>query len=160
MDGMAEAFWLGLQRSDRFITVFTSRLVEEDWRRVPPGFPNCALWTLGHLAWYRGLFLDLLTGRPRQGEDWSAWFAKGCTPPAPDDLPDLATCRTRLEAGLEDWRIYLERATDAELRAPLPEPSVFFASRAELLAHLTHHEAHHTGCLSMLSRALGREKVL
>jgi uncharacterized damage-inducible protein DinB len=160
MDGMAEAFWLGLQRSDRFITVFTSRLEEEDWRRTPPGFSNCALWTLGHLAYYRARFLELLTDQRRYDESWSQRFSKGCAPSSPEELPDLATCRTFLEACLEDWHSYLEQADDAELRGPLPEPSTFFASRAELLAHLTHHEAHHTGCLSMLSRALGKDPVL
>ncbi|MBK6897791.1 MAG: hypothetical protein IPH09_00470 [bacterium] len=45
--------------------------------------------------------------------------------------------------------------------APAAAPAHrFFATGAAALAHLTHHEAHHTGCLSMLRRALGKDKVI
>lgn len=160
MDGMAEAFWLGLQRSDRFIQVFSSKLEGGDWLSTPPGFPNCALWIVGHMAYYRGAFLSLATGRPGPDEDWARRFGKGCPPALPQDLPDLGRCQAELEKGLRNWQDTLGKATEDWLRAPLPQPSPFFETRAELLAHLTHHEAHHTGCLSMLSRSLGKERVI
>lgn len=160
MDGMATALWMGLERSDRFVEVFTSNLRDEDWRATPPGFPNCPLWVLGHLAFYRGHFLDLCLGGRTVEEGWRGLFSIGSAPPPPEALPSVDACREELARRREMWRGWLETVSDAELREPCPALAPYFENRAQVVVHLTHHEAHHTGGLSMLSRLLGRGKIL
>jgi uncharacterized damage-inducible protein DinB len=160
MDPMAKALWLGLERSDMFIETFTSRLSGDDWTALPPDLPNCALWTLGHLAYHRGLFLYLLNGQRTWDERWPALFGLGCPPAECDQLPGVDECRAVLAERRQDLTAWLEKATTAMLKSPPVESSRFFATKAEVLVHLSHHEAHHTECLSMASRLLGRDKVI
>jgi len=160
MDPMARAFALGLERSHLFVDLFTQGLEGDDWHRRPPGFPNSALWTLGHLAHTRGGFLVLLTGRETRDPAWKPLFDLGCEPRDAAAYPDVDVCRAFLDERLADLQAYLATATHRELEAPLDPPNRFFATGAGALAHLTHHEAHHTGCLSMLRRALGKDKVI
>jgi len=160
MDAMARAFWLGLERSDMFIRVFTRDLEGPEWRRRPPGAPNCALWHLGHVAHQRGRFLELLTGRDHCEPGWGALFDLGAAPCPVDELPDVEDCHRVLSARLADLKAWLEGAGMEDLEAPPAVLSDFFPTRAAALTHLSHHEAHHTGCMSMLRRQVGRDKVV
>lgn len=159
MEPMARAFLMGLERSNLFIGFFTRDLTGEEWLQRPAGVPNCALWTMGHLAHQRGRFLEMLTGRPCCEEGWGALFDLGSPASEADACPDLDSCRRVLDARLQDLRTWLEAATRKDLESPCAAPSDFFPSKASALTHLTHHEAHHTGCLSMVRRLLGKEKV-
>lgn len=161
MDGMGKAFWLGLQRSARFVELFSAGLEGEDWYARPAGVPNTAIWTLGHLAYHRCLFLELLTGERVYPEAWRGWFEMGSTPlPDPHGYPDVATCRTYLDLALAKLEAYLESVAEADLAAPPLRPSRFLATKADVLAHAAAHEAHHTGSLALLRRLLGKERVI
>ncbi len=74
MDPMAKVFWYGLERSNLFIDVFTEGMAGEDWARRLPGIPNPAIWTLGHLAYQRGVVLELLPGHHTCPENWPGVF--------------------------------------------------------------------------------------
>jgi uncharacterized damage-inducible protein DinB len=160
MDPMAKAFRLGLDRSDEFIGYFTKGMEGDDWLKRPPGVPNPAIWTLGHLAFVRGRFLELLTGKKTYGDAWVPLFEIGCEPRDPREYPDVETCRAFLRVRIEDIRAYLETATREDLESPPCVPSRFFPTKAAALVHMTLHEAHHTGCLSLVRRMLGKEKVI
>ncbi len=160
MNPMAKAFLLGLERSNMFIGLFSEGMTDEDWRKQPDGVPNPAIWTIGHLAFQRALFLEMLTGRRTYDEDWIPLFELGCDPREAAVYPDIDTCRAFLDARLHDLKAYLESADAEDLESPPCLPSKFFQTKTAALVHLTHHEAHHTGCLSLLRRLLGKEKVI
>ncbi|MCP4584154.1 MAG: DinB family protein [candidate division Zixibacteria bacterium] len=160
MDRMAEALWFGLERSNLFIGFFSQGMVGEDWLRRPPGVPNPAIWTLGHLAYQRALVLEMLTGKRTYDETWVELFEMGCEVREPEHYPDEVTCRAFLDARLQDLKAYLDTADAEDLDSPPCLPSKFFKTKAAVLVHLTHHEAHHTGNLALLRRLLGKDKVL
>ena len=160
MNPVAKVFLQGIERSNMFIDVFTSGMEGEDWLRQPGGAPNCALWHLGHLAHQRGRFLEMLTGREHCEAEWGVLFDLGSPPCDGSALPDLETCRRVLDARLADLRTWLETAGKEDMAAPPARGTNFFPRRADALSHLSHHEAHHTGCLSMLRRMQGKDKVI
>jgi uncharacterized damage-inducible protein DinB len=143
-----------------FIEFFTTGMTDEDWQRQPPGVPNAAVWTLGHLAFQRARFLELLTGRRTYDESWVALFDLGCESHNSNLYPSVDACRAFLDERLQDLRAYLEVVTEEDLAGPPCVPSKFFQTKAAALVHLTHHEAHHSGSLSLLRRLLGKEKVI
>ncbi len=160
MNRMAEAFMLGLQRSDGFIRFFTSGMEGEDWLSRPAGATNSAIWILGHLAQSRANFLELLTGEKTQEEGWEDLFGLGVERQDPSAYPDVETIRAALTARMDDLTAYLESASEEELEGPPAIPSKSFETKADVLVHMTHHEAHHTGALSMLRRQLGKERLI
>lgn len=122
--------------------------------------PNTAIWILGHLAHSRAGFLEMLTGQQSYEAGWEELFGMGVDPQDPSLYPDVATCRAVLDARLLDLKTYLETASEADLDSPPWSSSKFFETKGSVLAHLTHHEAHHTGALSILRRMLGKERLI
>ena len=159
MNPTAHALWLGLERSNAFIDTFSAGLEDGDWFRRPPGLPNPAIWILGHLAHTRARFLELLTGEEVQEAGWNDLFNMGTEPRDPGNYPSVEACRAALDARLEDLKAYLETATVEDLQGPPSVPSEYFDSKASMLVFLTHHEAHHTGGLSMSRRLLGKGRL-
>lgn len=160
MNSTAKAYWLGLKRSDGFIRFFSSELEGDDWFKQPCGAPNPAIWILGHLAHSRATFLEMLTGQRMYEEGWDALAGLGVDPQDASVYPDVDTCRRVLAARLRDLKSYLETASEADLDGPPCVSSKFFKTKAAVLVQLSHHEAHHTGALSMLRRLLGKERII
>ncbi|MCP4547846.1 MAG: DinB family protein [bacterium] len=160
MEPMAKAFWMGLERSNLFIGLFTSGMDGDDWLQQPQGVPNPAIWTIGHLAFQRAQMLELLTGRRTYDAEWIPLFRLGCDKEEADAYPDIATCLAFLDARLEDLKDFLENVTLEELRSEPCVKSQFFLTKGEVLIHLSHHEAHHTGCLSLTRRLLGKDRAI
>ena len=160
MNSTARAFWMGLERSNMFIGFFTTGMEGDDWFKQPAGVPNSALWVLGHLAHSRAGFLEMLTGKKVYEAGWKDLFKMGAEPRAPHQYPGVEICRTVLDARLADLRTYLETATEEELAGSPCTPSEYFESKAAVLVHMTHHEAHHTGALSVIRRMLGKERLI
>ena len=157
---MAKAFWLGLERSDMFIQFFSTGMEGDDWLQKPAGMANPAIWIIGHLAYNRGVFLKTLTGRQTYDASWDKLFGVGCARVDISEYPDIDSSRKFLADRLADFKEYFEHITQKELVSPLEPPSEFFPTKASLLAHMTHHEAHHTGSLSMIRQLLGKEKLI
>lgn len=160
MNSTAKVLWLGLERSNGFIDYFTTGINGDDWREQPLGMPNTAIWIIGHLAHSRASCLELLTGEQAHEDGWQELFGLGVEPQDSGSYPDIEICRAALEARLLDLKSYLETASEADLDAPPNVPSRFFKTKADVLVHFTHHEAHHTGALSLLRRMLGKERLI
>ena len=160
MNSTAKAYWIGLKRSNSFIEFFTTGMEGDDWLQQPAGIPNPAIWILGHLAHSRAGFLEMLTGRQVYEEGWDALYGMGVDPQDASVYPDVDTCQAVLDARLQDLQNYLETASEEDLESPPCTPSKFFKTKASVLVHLSHHEAHHTGALSMIRRMLGKESVI
>ena len=160
MNPTANAFWMGLRRSNSFIDFFTQGMEGDDWLKRPGGVSNSAIWILGHLAQSRAGFLEMLTGEQTYEEGWDALFGMGVNPQDASLYPDVETCRAVLDARLRDLKQFLETVTDEDLESPPCMPSRFFKTKASVLVHLSHHEAHHTGALSIIRRLLGKERVI
>jgi uncharacterized damage-inducible protein DinB len=157
---MAKAFWMGLERSNDFIGYFTTGMEGSDWLEQTPGIPNPAIWILGHLAQSRARFLEMLTGETKHEAGWDELFGMGVELRDPSAYPSADACREVLEARLADLKSYLETATEEDLEGPPCVPSEYFKSKASVLSLLTHHEAHHSGVLSMIRRSLGNERLI
>lgn len=161
MIGMAKAFRMGIERSAKFVEVFTRGLEGEDWYAQPQGVPNPAIWTLGHIAYHRGLFYELVSGQRTYPDDWRGLFGMGCEPLAdPHAYPSVETCQAYLSEAFELLVGYLDSATARDLAARPTIESRFLPTKADVLAHLVSHEAHHTGNLAAVRRLLGKEKVI
>ncbi len=160
MNSTARAYWMGLERSNSFIDFFTTGMEGGDWLQRPAGAPNPAIWILGHLAHSRAAFLEMLTGQRMYEEGWEELAGLGVDPQDASVYPDVDTCRRVLDARLRDVKSYLETASEADLDSPPCVSSKFFKTKAAVLVQLSHHEAHHTGALSMLRRLLGKERVI
>lgn len=158
MNSTAKALWMGLERSNGFIGFFATGMEGDDWLQRPSGVPNPAIWILGHLALSRARLLEMLTGQQIYEQEWEALFDLGVDPQDPTAYPDIDTCRAVLDARLLDLKSYLETASEADLAGP--PCSKLFETKASVLVHFTHHEAHHTGVLSMIRRLLGKERVI
>ena len=159
MNPTAHVLWLGLERSNALIDTFSTGLEGDDWFQRPPGLPNPAIWILGHLAHTRARFLELLTGEEVQEAGWDDLFNMGTEPRDPGDYPSVEACRAALGARLADLKAYLETATVEDLQGPPNGLSEYFDTKGSVFAFLTHHEAHHTGGLSMTRRLLGKERL-
>jgi uncharacterized damage-inducible protein DinB len=160
MNAMAKALWMGLERSDMFVTFFSTGITKEEWLQKPAGMPNPPIWTLGHLAFHRARFLELLTGQKTYDESWIKLFERGCEPRDAKEYPDPESCYILMKKCMIDIKEYLERSSVEDLESPPTKVSKFFMSKAAVLIHLTHHEAHHTGSLSLARRILGKEKLI
>ncbi|HPS78689.1 MAG TPA: DinB family protein [Thermoanaerobaculaceae bacterium] len=161
MQGMAKAFLMGIERSARFVEVFTRGLEGEDWYARPAGVPNPAIWTLGHIAYHRGLFYEMVTGERTYPEPWKALFDMGCTALGdPHGYPGVEECLAYMERTLGLWRTYLESASDEELAASTPSCVPRLPTRAAVLSHCAVHESHHTGSLAIARRLLGKDRVV
>lgn len=160
MNSTANAYWIGLQRSNGFIDYFTDGMGGDDWLKRPAGLPNPAIWILGHLAQSRAGFLQMLAGREVSEEGWDKLYGMGVEPQDPSNYPDVEMCRAVLDARMNDLKDYLEIASEQDLEGPPCTSSNFFKTKASVLVHLSHHEAHHTGALSMIRRVLGKERLI
>ncbi|MBE0636527.1 DinB family protein [Candidatus Bipolaricaulota bacterium] len=160
MNSTANAYWMGLKRSNGFIETFTAGMEGDDWLQRPAGIPNPAIWTLGHLAQSRAEFLEMLTGRQVYEAGWAELFGMGADPQDASVYPNVETCRAVLDARMRNLKEYLETASEEDLEGPPCTLSNYFKTKASVLVHLSHHEAHHTGALSMIRRALGKDRMI
>ena len=168
MNPAARVLWNGLKRSNSFIDIFSQGMEGDDWTKRPDGVPNTALWILGHLALNRAYFLGMLDdtfsadaewGPGFRMDEWGPLFGMGEELREGDLYPDLATCRAVLAKGMDAVKAYLEEATLDDLDAPPCIPSSFLKTKSHVIVHMTHHESHHTGCLSLIRRLLGKERL-
>ena len=159
MNPTAHALWLGLERSNAFIEMFSTGIEGDDWYQKPEGLPNPAIWILGHLAHSRAKFLKLVLGKQLYDENWDELFDMGTEPRDPREYPGVEVCRAALDAQFAQLKAYLEAATEEDLQSPPAVPSEYFKTKVSVIAFLTVHEAHHTGTLSMTRRVLGKDRL-
>jgi uncharacterized damage-inducible protein DinB len=151
-------------RSLAFIRGLIADVSDEEMVLQPPGAPNHAAWTLGHVIHSCQAIAAELGVEPWLPGDWEARFGFGSAPAAAADsevsrkaalLASLADASNRLREAL--------LATDeSRLKDPLPD-----ASTREILPTLgdavlqvvSAHTAFHAGQLAAWRRAIGRPPV-
>lgn len=160
MTGMAQALQSGLDRSNLFLQFFTTEIEGDDWSRELAGFPNTALWTLGHLAFTRAYFYEMLTGKKIYEDSWKSLFNYGSPHANIEQLLPPEQCWDLAKAGYEHLSDFLANSTEEGLLSAPTIESNSFPTKLSIYIHLTHHESHHTGCLSMMRRVMGKEKLV
>jgi len=143
----------------RFVEQSVEDLSDEEMVEQPPGVPNHATWTLGHLIFSCQGMATELGGTPWLPEDWESVFGYGSTPRSEGQpYPRKA----ELKALLSDAAVRLGdtlRAADAPaLSRELPVDD--FPSMGHLLLQVVvAHTAYHAGQLAVWRRATGRDPV-
>lgn len=147
-------------RTVEFLRDQVSDLSDEEIFRQPPGAPNHAAWTLGHMAYSCQAMACELGAEPWLGSEWESSFAYGTTPGA---LPVQLSRKDVLLEALEDaanrLRAVLCATDDTVLAAPPPDESArrFFPTTGHaVLQIMAAHTAYHAGQLAAWRRAVGR----
>ncbi len=150
-----------LDRSLEYVRGLVADLSDEEIALQPPGAPNHAAWTLGHVIHSCQEIARELGRKPWLPDDWESRYGYGSFPAAapaaqcPDKtalLEALADAGTRLRSALlatgEDR--LKEPLDDEKARAALPTLG------DALLQVVSAHTAFHAGQLAAWRRAIGR----
>jgi uncharacterized damage-inducible protein DinB len=150
-------------RTLTFMREAVADLSDEEMILQPPGVPNHAAWTLGHIIYSCQAIAGELGTQPWLPGDWESHFAYGSSP---GPVASPRSCKAALLAALADANDRLRAAVlgldERALAAPLPDrraretlPTVGDA----LLQVLAAHTAYHAGQLAAWRRAIGRVPV-
>lgn len=139
-----------------FVEKSVADLSEQEMVEQPPGVPNHAAWTLGHIIFScQGVAMEL-DQQAWLPEDWESAFGYGSTP-----LPDVSRYPKKPEmltllADASHRLCDSIRALDAsELQQSLPDET--FPTMAHLLVQIVGgHTAYHAGQLAVWRRAIGK----
>ena len=151
-------------RTIAYILELVGDLRDDEMILQPPGAPNHAAWTLGHVIQSCQAIAGELDVEPWLPAEWASLFGYGSSTQAVagsayasrDVLTaHLAGARDRLTAAL--------LAIDStRLREPLPDPesALILPTTADaLLQIVVAHTAYHAGQLAAWRRAIGRDPV-
>ena len=151
-------------RTTAYLLDLVQDLSDQDLTVQPPGAPNHAAWTLGHVIHSWQAIAEELGVRPWLPDDWESLFAYGSDPGGVAGSPYsskrvLAACfaeaRDRLRAALA-------AGAAQRWREPLPgveSREVFATTGDALLQVVLAHTAYHAGQLAAWRRAIGRAPV-
>lgn len=150
-----------LDRSLAFVRDLVADLSDEEMTLQPPGVPNHAAWTLGHLIHSCQAIAGELGVGPWLPDDWGSRFGYGSSPGAAADFPGPG--RAALLAALVDagdrLRTILLATDESRLKEPLPDESVrkLLPTLGDALVQVVSaHTAFHAGQLAAWRRAIGR----
>jgi len=151
-------------RSLAFMRELVADLSDEEMILQPPGVPNHAAWTLGHVIHSCQAIAGELGVMPWLPDNWETQFGYGSAPATGPDsqgshkaalLESLADAGNRLRAVL--------LATDeGRLKDPLPDEKtreILPTLGDALLQVVSAHTAFHAGQLAAWRRAIGRPPV-
>jgi uncharacterized damage-inducible protein DinB len=151
-------------RSLAFMGELVADLSDEDMFLQPPGVPNHAAWTLGHVIHSCQAIAGELGVKPWLPDDWEARFGYGSAPSA--SPRPRGSDKTALLAALADASRRLRQvllATDeARLGDALPDEKareILPTLGDALLQVVGAHTAFHAGQLAAWRRAIGRPPV-
>ena len=151
-------------RSLAFMRGLIADLSDEEMVLQPPGAPNHAAWTIGHVIHSCQAIAGELGVVPWLPGDWDARFGYGSAPAA---AADSGGCRkAALLAALADaaerLRAVLLATDESRLRDPLPDEKtreILPTLGDALLQVVSAHTAFHAGQLAVWRRAIGRLPV-
>ena len=136
---------------------------DEEMVLQPPGAPNHAAWTLGHLIHSCQAIAIELGKQASSSTEWESRFGYGTRPnPVASEnlsrsslLTNLAETSDRLRATIQalDTRFLDEPPSEGETREMLPTMG------HELIQVVVAHTAYHAGQLAAWRRAIGRAPV-
>jgi uncharacterized damage-inducible protein DinB len=151
------------ERTVAFMRESVADLSDEDMVLHPPGVPNHAAWTLGHVIHSCEAMAGELGVEPWLPRQWESQFGYGSSPTAlVQERPSKAALLAALAEASHRLRTALLRLDDKALAEPLPDEKV-----RELLPTMGHailqvvaaHSAYHAGQLAVWRRAIGRQPV-
>jgi len=147
-----------------FMRQLVADLPDEEMVLQPPGVPNHAAWTLGHVIHScEAMAAELGTG-PWLARDWESFFGYGTTPSnvASSPYSGKAALLASLTEAADRLRVALRGIDACRFKAPLPDETarqVLPTIGDALLQILCAHTAYHAGQLAVWRRAIGREPV-
>jgi uncharacterized damage-inducible protein DinB len=151
-------------RSLAFMRGLIADLSDEEMVLQPPGAPNHAAWTLGHVIHSCQAIAGELGVAPWLPDDWEARFGYGSAPAAAADSGD--SCKVALLAALADaaerLRAVLLATDESRLKDPLPDEKareILPTLGDALLQVISAHTAFHAGQLAAWRRAIGRPPI-
>jgi hypothetical protein len=127
--------------------------------KQPPGVPNHATWTLGHVI-FSCQEMAAYIGAPRWlPGDWESVFGYGSTPrPEGDQYPPKTDLLALLSEAATRLCRALREVDAAVLGRPLPGDD-FPSTGHVLLQVVVAHTAYHAGQLAVWRRAVGKESA-
>jgi len=150
-----------LDRSLAFMRGLVDDLSDEEMTLQPPGAPNHAAWTLGHVIHSCQAIAAELGVPPWLPDDWDSRYGYGSSPgaaPASHGPGKAALLATLADAGTR-LRAVLLATDESRLKEPLADekaretlPTLGDA----LLQVVSAHTAFHAGQLAAWRRAIGR----
>ena len=146
-----------------FIRQQIADLSDEEMVLQPPGAPNHAAWTLGHLIHSCQAIAIELGKRTSSSTEWESRFGYGTRPnPVASEnlsksslLTNLAETSDRLRATIQalPTRLLDEPPSEGQMREMFPTMG------HELMQVVVAHTAYHAGQLAAWRRAIGRAPV-
>jgi len=149
-------------RSLLFMRGLIADLSDEEMVLQPPGAPNHAAWTLGHVIQSCQAIAGELGVGPWLPDDWEARFGYGSSPGAASPDFSKAALLASLADGSSRLRAILLATDESRLRDPLPDEKareILPTLGDALLQVVSAHTAFHAGQLAAWRRAIGRPPV-
>jgi hypothetical protein len=151
-------------RSLAFMRGLVADLSDEEMVLQPPGAPNHAAWTLGHVIHSCQAVAGELGVAPWLPPDWESRFGYGSTPGGGADAG--GSSKAALLASLVDasdrLRDALLATDESRLKDPLPDGKareILPTLGDALLQIVSAHTAFHAGQMAAWRRAIGRPPV-
>lgn len=124
----------------------------------PPGLPNHAVWTLGHLCFSAQAIGEEISLDHWLPPEWTSLFRTGSTPgPDASAYPGLPELRAALGDARDRLSRQLNLVSPDDLAGPLPDlrfRSVFPSTANAILHILVGHTSYHHGQLSLWRSAV------
>lgn len=151
-------------RTAAYVCMLVADLTDDEMTLQPPGVPNHAAWTVGHLIHSCQAIAGELGVTPWLPDDWEGVFGYGTSPgrAASSAYASKEVLTTRFTDACHRLRGALLSVDESRLRDPLPdrESHEVFATTADMLLQVVAaHTAYHAGHLAAWRRAIGREPV-
>lgn len=153
-----------LRQANQLADQFTIALIE-DMRDAPltaptPNGGNHPMWTIGHLAFTQGVFLQLLNGTPNPLEESASLFSFGSQPSSdPSVYPSFDSLLAQYRDLRAKSMAVLEELGDEGVSRPLDVPTEFadmIKTPADIFLVSALHIMNHRGQISDARRAAGR----
>lgn len=150
-----------LDRTTAYIRTLVEDLTDEEMTLQPPGVPNHAAWTLGHVIHSWRAIAGELGVRSWLPDDWESFFGYGSSPAdvCGSGHGSKAVLVARLVDASNRLRAALLEAGEDGLLEPLPDATsreIFATTGDALLQVVAAHTAFHAGQLAAWRRAIGR----
>lgn len=151
------------ERTLAFIQESVADLSDEDIVLQPPGAPNHAAWTLGHVIHSCQAMAGELGVDPWLPGEWESQFGYGSSPAAvASQHPSKVALLEALREASNRLRTVLSGMNETALSEPLPDEKVrdMLPTKGHaLLQVVAAHTAFHAGQLAAWRRAIGRRPV-
>jgi uncharacterized damage-inducible protein DinB len=150
-------------RTVAFMQESVADLAEEDIVLQPPGVPNHAAWTLGHVIHSCQAMAGELGVEPWLPRDWGSQFGYGSSPTAVvSQYSSKAALLAAMGEASHRLRTALLGMDDTALAEPLPDETVrdILPTKGHaILQVVAAHTAYHAGQLAVWRRAIGKPSV-